>query len=289
MDINTFTSTIAAHAQSADNAAPNPDLRLWSDPAAGLECYYAPFDYVNAEAKIVLIGITPGRTQMNRSLNAAAETLRRGTPLGAALRGVKREGSFGGDMRKPLVELLNKLGYARTLGISCASRLWHDCDDLVHFCSLLKYPVFYKGSDYNSTPKIIGNARLMEMVKTHFVGDLMKLPKDAVLLPLGETVLEVLVHLSKQGVIPQNLMKWQDEYVAIPHPSGQNGETVALVLQDQFQTLDSYVDSKYRSYLEARAWLRKGRSAPQSPEIYRGKRATYWQSARRVRLAHGLA
>ena len=225
---------------------------------------------------------------MNLALNAAASASRSGSSLATAMRLIKRESSFGGDMRKPLVEMLNKLGYSDRLGLDCASRLWKDADHLVQFCSLLKYPVFFNGSDYNNTPKMIGNAALMNLVREHFVRDLLLLPADAVLVPLGEAVLQVLVHLQKDRLLPQQLLRCDDQYVAVPHPSGQNGEAVALVLLDEFPSLDEYVEIRHRTYLAEKSWLVKGRPGPQAAHVYRGKRARYWRAAALVRRAHGL-
>ena len=44
----------------------------------GLEIYYAPFDFVNVTAKVVIVGITPGWTQMQIAFHHASAVLRRG-------------------------------------------------------------------------------------------------------------------------------------------------------------------------------------------------------------------
>ncbi len=38
-----------------------------------LEIYYAPFDYINSKAKIVIVGITPGLQQMIQSFQVIKE------------------------------------------------------------------------------------------------------------------------------------------------------------------------------------------------------------------------
>ncbi|HEX5912476.1 MAG TPA: hypothetical protein VFY54_05030, partial [Rubrobacter sp.] len=40
--------------------------------------YYAPLDYINPEAKVVLLGITPGWTQMESSYQEARRALLEG-------------------------------------------------------------------------------------------------------------------------------------------------------------------------------------------------------------------
>lgn len=41
----------------------------------GLKIYYAPFDYINDQAKIMILGITPGFTQMELALRQARQDL----------------------------------------------------------------------------------------------------------------------------------------------------------------------------------------------------------------------
>ena len=55
----------------------NAKLRLVQD--GNIEVCYAPFEYINPQARIVIVGITPGKTQM---LNAIKEA-RRQIDLGA--------------------------------------------------------------------------------------------------------------------------------------------------------------------------------------------------------------
>ena len=38
---------------------------------SSLSVYYAPFEWVNPEAKVILVGITPGKTQATNALAAA--------------------------------------------------------------------------------------------------------------------------------------------------------------------------------------------------------------------------
>ena len=35
-----------------------------------VKIYYAPFDYINSKAKIIIVGITPGLQQMTQSFQA---------------------------------------------------------------------------------------------------------------------------------------------------------------------------------------------------------------------------
>ncbi|WP_446810585.1 hypothetical protein ACH50O_03080 [Methylomonas sp. 2BW1-5-20] len=66
-----YRSVIENSPQLNDKSKPMKELLLWEDSKMNLECYYAPFDYINVDAKIILVGITPGATQMNKALNTA--------------------------------------------------------------------------------------------------------------------------------------------------------------------------------------------------------------------------
>jgi hypothetical protein len=251
-----------------------------------LACHYAPFEYLNKEAKLILVGITPGGTQMNRALNAARVALLAGISVEDAVRRVKREGSFSGAMRPNIVATLNRLGYQRKLNISCVSRLWSDSDHLVQFCSLLKYPVFLKGKDYNGTPSPTRDADLQTMLLEQFVPDMQALP-HALLVPLGDTVLETVMALKQQGHIPQDLMMFEGRPVAPPHPSGANAESIALLLEENYPTQEEYERRMYDAYLARAPWKKKA-GKPQPEANYRSARASRWKSMLFVRRAYGI-
>lgn len=262
-------------------------MKLWDSVGSGLSCYYAPFDYLNKEAKLILVGITPGCTQMNRALNAARTALASRVPISDAIRHVKRQGSFSGNMRPNIVNTLNRLGYQHKLGIACSSSLWSNDDHLVQFCSLLKFPVFFKGKDYNGNPKAHRDKDLMRMLDEHFVSDMNALPHDAIVVPLGDTVLEVVSFLKDRGSIPQDLMRFENQYVAPPHPSGANAESIALLLEPIYPTEIAYTDRMYRDYLRRQPWKAKGGKA-QLEAKYKAVRASRWKSMLFVRRAYDL-
>lgn len=271
-----------------DDHPPQENMKLWETAESRLSCYYAPFEYLNTEARLILVGITPGGTQMNRALNAARLAIAAGTPIDEGVRKVKREGSFSGAMRPNIVNTLNRLGYQHKLGIACASKLWETHDNLVQFCSLLKFPVFFNGKDYNGNPKAHKDSDLKRMLNDHFVKDMAALSRDAMLVPLGDTVLEVIVWLKHQGLIPQELMKFEGRFVAPPHPSGANAESIALLLEVTYPSEQAYVERMYRDYLAREPWKKKKGGKPQPEAKYKAARAARWNSMLFVRRAYGL-
>ena len=79
-----------------------------------IEIYYAPFDYINLKAKIVIVGITPGLQQMTQSFQAIKD--------GKSLKEVKDLSSFKGSMRTTLIKYMDELKINKILKIkSCES------------------------------------------------------------------------------------------------------------------------------------------------------------------------
>ncbi len=271
-----------------DADAPRCGLRLWANPRTRLSCHYAPFEYVNRDARLVLVGITPGRTQMNRALNAARDSLQAGLGIDDTMRAVKRHASLSGPMRRNVVAVLNRLGYPRRLGIDCASSLWAADDHLVQFCSLLKYPVFLDGRNYSGTPDPLRDDDLNRLLHQEFVRDMRSLPSDALLVPLGDTVLATIVELKRRGSLRQPLATFEGRPVAPPHPSGANAESIALLLAPDWPSRQEYAERMYRDYLARAPWKAKPGGRPQTQAHYEAARSARWQAMLQVRLAHGL-
>lgn len=278
-----YAGSIMALATLPDAARPIEALKLWENGSKNLTCFYAPFEHVNPAAKLVVIGITPGHTQMNRALNAAASASREGKSIDEAVAEVKKKGSLSGAMRPNIVQTLNKLGYPDKLGIACSSELWGEAFSLVHFCALLKYPVFLKGRDYNGTPNPFKVPELRRLLTEGFAKDLQTLPADAELVPLGDFVASVLSELDEMGLVPQKVFRFEGRVVAPPHPSGANAESIALLLSDVYPERDIYLERMYRTYLN-----RRTSGTPQPEERYKAARALRWERMRFVRRAYGL-
>lgn len=97
------------------------DFRLWS--ADGLELYYVPFDWANRDARVVLVGITPGAYQMRRALSVAADLAGSDLSDDDVLAACKASASFSGPMRNLLVGMLDEIGVARGLGVASTASL----------------------------------------------------------------------------------------------------------------------------------------------------------------------
>lgn len=200
----------------------NAKLRLAID--GDIEVCYVPFEYVNPKARVVIVGITPGRTQMLNAIKEARRQLDQGADSLTALIAAKRTGAFSGTMRPNLVGLLDCVGVNHWLGIQTCDDLFGKAADLVQSTSALQNPVFIKGENYNGTPNMTRHPLLRKQLVTYFGADANKMA-DALFVPLGDKVTEALHFLADQG-----LMKKDHILDGLPHPSGANAERIAYFL-----------------------------------------------------------
>lgn len=199
-------------------------ITLQIDRGASLSAYYAPFDYVNTRAKIVLVGVTPGFTQARNALIAARNGLKAGESHGAALMAAKQVGAFSGSLRPNLVAMLDYLKINQWLRISTCDELFANACHLVQTTSVLRFPVFINDANYNGTPNMTKHPMLQKMLREYFVQEVQKL-HNAIYVPLGPTVSEVLTWLAAQGLLDSSRV-----FDGIPHPSGANAERIAYFL-----------------------------------------------------------
>jgi hypothetical protein len=198
-------------------------LRITGDNS--LAVCYAPFEYINTKAQVVIVGITPGQTQMLNALKECRRQLDAGASDADALRAAKLTGAFSGAMRPNLVGMLDAIGLHRLLGISTCDDLFGKSSHLAQTTSVLRNPVFLTGSkNYNGTPKMTTHALLKQQIIDGFGQDVKALP-NAIYLPLGDKVaagLKMLVdlgHMDKRKIIE-----------GLPHPSPANAERIAYFL-----------------------------------------------------------
>lgn len=129
------------------------DPRLLMDASGDVKIYYAPFEYINPSARIVLVGITPGPTQMVNANNEARRALQAGKSSMEAIQAAKSVGAFSGEpLRSNLINQLNHWGFHKWLGLTDSADLFSTSRHLVQTTSLLRYPVFVKDDDYRGSP-----------------------------------------------------------------------------------------------------------------------------------------
>ncbi|WP_440614511.1 uracil-DNA glycosylase family protein [Candidatus Pelagibacter sp. HIMB1748] len=172
-----------------------------------IEIYYAPFDYINPKAKIMIVGITPGLQQMLKSYDVINKE--------GSLQEVKNQSSFKGSMRTGLIKYLDELKINNILKIKSSESLFDKDSKYLHTTSLVKYPVFDKGKNYSGA-NILKKELLINFIEKNFLKELKQF-KNAIIIPLGNTVSSTIQYLEdKYNLNLKCFLK------GFPHPSGAN-------------------------------------------------------------------
>ena len=172
-----------------------------------IKIYYAPFDYVNSKAKIMIVGITPGLQQMLQSFQVIND--------GKSLKEVKDLSSFKGSMRTTLIKYMDALKVNKKLKIKSCESLFDLHSKYLHTTSLVKYPVFDKGRNYSGS-NILKKEILLNFIEKNFLKEL-KIHQNSIIIPLGNTVSSTIRYLNEK----YNL-KLSCFLEGFPHPSGAN-------------------------------------------------------------------
>ncbi|RSU63270.1 hypothetical protein BRX36_16020 [Sphingomonas sp. S-NIH.Pt1_0416] len=213
-----------------------PALAMEQLDVAGraIHMLYAPFDHVNRNARIAIVGMTPGRFQAVNALRTAQEALQAGQSVESAAEKAKVFASFSGEpMRGNLVRMLDLIGVADLLGLPSTASLWGGNSELVHFTSALRYPVFVDGQNWSGQPDMVRTPPLRSWLETYTGTELSLLP-EAVIVPLGPKVAAAMRHLAQRGMIDASRI-----LDGLPHPSGANAERIAYFLGDKAAELCS--------------------------------------------------
>jgi len=219
-----FASSISrlSDSQLAGRLSLDPALRLFKN--GDLESWYTPFEHVNESAKIVVVGITPGETQLLNALREARVQLRAGASFDDALKAAKHVGAFSGPLRQHLVSLLDHVGFHAWLGISSTQDLFGASRHLLHSTSVLPHAVFIKGKNYNGTPDMLRHPVLRQSLIEHFSEKIAPL-KQAVFVPLGDKVAKALDFLASEGLLSRDQI-----LDGLPHPSPANVERIRFFI-----------------------------------------------------------
>ncbi len=194
----------------------NPDLLLWRDTP--LSVYYAPWDWVNRAAKVMLVGITPGLYQATEALREARRCLREGLSNEETLRSADAVGSFSGPMRANLITMLDGIGLARILGVDSTARLFDTRHHLAAHVSAIDYPVFVNGLNYGGgNPPLARHPALRSLVRSCLGARVAMVPR-ALVIPLGAAAEDAIAMLAADGLVDSRRC-----LTGFPHPSGANG------------------------------------------------------------------
>jgi len=204
------------------------DQRLLMDASGDVRIYYAPFEYVNPSARIVLVGITPGSNQMVNANNEVRRALQAGRSTAEAIQSAKGSGAFSGEpLRSNLVKQLNHWGVHQWLGLKDSADLFSTSGHLVQTTSLLRYPVFVKDDGYRGSPDMTKHPMLKKYLLENFAAEVDEL-MDAMFVGLGPQVQRVLDCLIQEGVLkPDRVIG------GMLHPSGNSTYRINYLTGDR--------------------------------------------------------
>ncbi len=217
------------------------DFNLYDD--GKISIYYAPHnEIINKSAKIFIVGITPGWSQTSIAYKTANEELNKNLDYESIKYECKRNSRFAGSMRKNIIEMLDELNIPGYLNIASSSMLFDECDNLLHTTSVIPYPVFVKMKNYTgSNPQITESEILYKFVKEYFYKEAREL-SNALFVPLGKSVEEVLELIIKEGIIKESQC-----LLGFPHPSGANGHR-----KSQFELNKEKLSKKVENFFQNR-------------------------------------
>lgn len=255
INLNTYSNQVLSVTKDCFKSDSLPRDLLISQEGQ-YETFYSPFDFINENAKIVIVGITPGLQQASNSLLKAKEVMESGGSIEKAKEAAKVFASFSGAMRNNLTAMMDHVGLNKYLGISSTKSLFEENQHMVHYTSALRYPVFKNGKNFNESP-----LKLKEQVMAWFAEEC-KVLNNAVYVPLGPKVTEVLELMIELGIL-----KSEQVLSGLQHPSGANAERVAYFLGNKEKSLLSVktnpdtIDISKKSILEKVGLLQRNTSS----------------------------
>lgn len=222
-DIEEFAEFVASDCAGVDIL----DSRLRIANEGNLETFYAPFEHINTNARVTIIGLTPGQTQARIALTEARVGLSRGLLWKDAIERAKYLASFGGPLRANLTRMLDHIGLHKWLRIESCALLFSEYRSIAHHTSILRYPVFKNEKNYSGQPSIDRSSFLEKQVDRWFATELCSLP-NSIFVPLGGQIQSVFARIAKEkGISEERCLS------GMPHPSGANAERIAYFLKQK--------------------------------------------------------
>lgn len=191
-----------------------------------LEEFYIPFDYVNENAKIFVIGIT----QWANAVEEAQRAIHEGCSDEETLRRAKTTGAFSGDLRSNLVKMMDYIGLDVLLNLGSCAELFGAKADLVHWTSSFVNPILCNGNNYNGSSPTV-NLKKQAILQNSFTNGILKeieAVPNALYLPLGKVPNELFGQfVANHQIDPQKVL------LGMPHPSKASAERVACFLDEK--------------------------------------------------------
>lgn len=236
---------------------------------------HPPQDRSKLNPRVAIVGLSPGRTQIEEFVSSYAKT----GDYGAA----SVAGAFA-DLSSSIIAMLCGLGLADKLNLAFPRGTLALHPDVYVTSLIACASLELSGSSdafdpvpYAMAARCIGNRFVSEMLDRRFT-------RLQVILILGTHAWDAIQNI-KHGTgetVLQTLRASGKLVLQLPHPSGQNKEYIGLASLEahEFPTLDQYVARRWEEYRVKPP--RRGR-AKQPEALYKRKRTTAWQTVQRLR------
>ncbi len=209
----------------------------------GISIYYSAHnEVVNSRADMMIIGICPGWRQMEMSIRYAKQLLNKRLSQDEILKKVKLKCRLYGSTRENLIDMLNSLELHKELGVSSSDILFNEDYHRLHTTSLIRYPVFINGNNYNgNSPSLLKNEFIFNIASESIKEEISHLENIKLILPLGKAVERFLCSIYKENEnIYNRIIK------GFPHPSGLNGHRMRF-FRENFHDLKLQFSSLFSS------------------------------------------
>lgn len=190
---------------------------------------YIPFEHVNRDARIVVVGITPGMNQLRLAYESAKVGLNANWGTEKTLKYIKQQGAFGGSAMRPnLLKMLRHFDFGRLLGIDDVTSLWGSNSQLLHTTSVVPHAAFRAGKMFaGSFDEVMRSRLLRECFEESFLPTVAELSPDAMYVGLGPCPLDALKWCADHGLIKRSQLLG-----AFCHPSSSGGSMVPYFLRE---------------------------------------------------------
>jgi hypothetical protein len=230
-DLAPVLLTISEKEIKADVKNPESALRkhVYLERSGAFEAWYAPFDWINDRADVVIVGVTPGLQQGLESLLALRSAFLDTHDSFQAAEAAKQAASFKGTMRKLGARLMDHFGLHELFGLETTLDLFGSARHRAHYTSAVRYPIFENGKNYSGDGRILTDPLLKRFVDTHLADELARF-RNAWIVPFGPNASAAVESVSdRAGLDPERILG------GILHPSGQqwNRYNVQLELVDE--------------------------------------------------------
>lgn len=211
--------------------------RLRVGETARHRLYYVPFEHANLEAKLVVVGITPGPNQLELAIRAVQTS--RALPAATVQLEVKKQASFGSSTMRPnLLKMLAHFQVRERLGIANETDLWGSAWPMFQATSVVPHAAFdlkTDGSEKMFNGKftdVLSSPLLTRCFEESFLPLVRAMNRSALWVGLGPTPRSALEWCVEKGLLRK------EQVAAFAHPSTSAGSQVNYFVRQR--TRDSF-------------------------------------------------